>query len=167
MSWFRNIVAIALPLALLAGCGFEPMYAKKNQSALATGVKIVTSNDAIGQQFHQNLEDRLNPSGLPSKPHYVLSVKVQTVTESIGVARDGTVSRFNVTLASEYVLTRLSDGKEIQRSQIDHVSSYNNQPNQYYSTYISEKDALSRGLVELSELYRQRIGALVLRLESA
>jgi hypothetical protein len=163
----RNPLHFLLPVLvalLLAGCGFHPMYGKANEHALVSGVMIDTTRDRMGQQLKQDLEDRLNPpSGVPAKPAYRLSVTLQSDASAIGVARDGTVSRFNVTLRSVYTLTRLSDGKKIQSGEIRHVSSYNNQVNQYYSTYISEKDAISRGIVELSELYRQRIGALLLK----
>jgi len=165
MSLLRNIFLSGL--LLLAACGFEPMYGEKNQQVLSGGVQIETSRDAMGQQFQQNLEDRLNPGGLPSTPGYKLSVKLDSVAEPIGVARDGTVSRFNVTLNSTYILTRISDNKVIKTGNIHHVSSYNNQTNQYFSTYISEKDSLARGVIELSELYRQRIGALLLRDQKA
>lgn len=148
---------------LAASCGFEPMYGKKNQQALAAGVKIETQNDAIGHQFKQDLEDALNPTGVPPRPEYLLKVSVQTAASAIGVARDGTVSRYNVVLGSNYMLQRISDGKILQKNQVQHVSSFNNQTNQYYSTYISEKDAISRGIKELAELYRQRIGAILLK----
>jgi LPS-assembly lipoprotein len=162
MSSPVRIIGCVLLLSL-AACGFQPMYGEQNQQALSAGVQIAASKDAMGQQFQQNLEDRLNPGGMPAKPAYRLSVTVGSVTSGMGVARDGTVSRFNVTLRSGYVLLRLSDNVEIQRGEIQHVSSFNNQANQYFSTYISEKDAISRGITELSELYRQRIGALLLK----
>lgn len=117
----------------------------------------------MGQQFQQNLEDRLNSGGVPANPAYTLAVSLGNATSGMGVARDGTVSRYNVILSSGYTLTRLADRKIIQQDTINHVSSFNNPANQYFSTYISQKDAQRRGIMELSELYRQRIGALLLR----
>lgn len=139
------------------------MYGAKNQQLLSAGVLVETSKDSLGQQLQANLEDQLNPGGVPAQPLYSLSVQVASGTGGIGVARDGTISRYNVALDSSYVLTRLSDRKIIQTGNIRHVSSFNNQVNQYYSTYIAEKDAMKRGLTELAELYRQRLGVLLLK----
>jgi len=164
--WSLRNLFLLLPL-LVAACGFQPMYGAKNENALKGGIRIDTAKDALGQQFQKDLEDKLNIGGMPPRPAYALVVKLSTVSEAIGVARDGTVSRFNVRLTSSYQLIRLADNKEIKRGDIHHVSSYNNQANQYFSTYVSEKDAISRGITELSELYRQRIGAIVLKAQSA
>ncbi|MDX2074170.1 MAG: hypothetical protein SFX19_07400 [Alphaproteobacteria bacterium] len=148
----------------LAACGFTPMRGAQNRQALSVGVSVDASpKDEDGRELEKALEDRLNLQGLPSHPAYKLSVVLTSALGGIGVARDGTVSRFNVTLTSNYVLTRLADDKIIQRGEIRHVSSFNNQTNQYFSTYISEKDSIKRGIAELSELYRQRIGALLLK----
>ncbi len=150
-------------LLALAGCGFSPMYGAASKQALEGGVRIKTSSDASGRQLHDELEDRLNPQGLPANPRYMLKVTLTSASAAIGVARDGTVSRFNVMLDSQYELVRLSDNKIIQNGDLSHVASFNNQPNQYFSTYISEKDAIRRGITELSELYRQRIGLRLLK----
>ena len=139
------------------------MYGAKNQAPLAVGIKIVAPNDKMGQQFQQDLEDRLNPGGVtPAKPAYQLTVDLISAPTAIGVARDGTVSRYNVILQSNYTLTNLADETE-RRGTVRHVSSYNNPANQFFSTYISEQDAISRGITELAELYRQRLGALLLK----
>jgi LPS-assembly lipoprotein len=148
---------------LLTACGFSPMYAQKNQAPLSVGVLIEASKDEMGQQFQQNLEDQLNSGVAPANPAYKLVVSLGSAAGGMGVARDGTVSRYNVTLTSVYTLIRLADKKVIQQDTINHVSSFNNPANQYFSTYISQKDAQRRGIMELSELYRQRIGALLLR----
>jgi len=113
-----------------------------------------------GQQLKADLEDRLNPSGaVPATPAYRLNVTFNSSVTPIGVARDGTVSRYNIYLTSKYVLYRNSDGKKITSGEVDYVDSYNNLTNAYFSTYISQEDATSRGITELSELYKQRLAA--------
>lgn len=147
----------------LASCGFTPMYGDKSRAALEGGVQVEAPRDAAGLEFKHHLEDHLNPQGVPLKPRYRLEVEATYQPSAIGVARDGTVSRFNVIIDSTYTFTRLSDGKIIDRGAVKHVSSFNNPANQYFSTYVSEKDAIRRGLAELSELYRQRISTLLLK----
>lgn len=164
MSSQNRLVWFLLPLLplLLCGCGFHPLYAKHpaddTTSKLTAGVKIEPIEGRSGQILRSNLEDRLNPAGYASgNPAYRLNIKLTHNSTPIAVARDGTVARYNVQLTSQYVLTRNADDKIVARDQIGYVNSYNNLTPAYYSTYIAEQDAIKRGLIELSELYRQRL----------
>src|SRR5687768_635758 len=114
MSSLVKLSLMLLAASLVSACGFTPMYGEKTQAVLATGVKIEAPNNSMGEQFEQDLEDALNPTGMPPKPEYLLKVTLDSNTSAIGVARDGTVLRYNVVLISQYKLTRLSDGKIIQ-----------------------------------------------------
>jgi LPS-assembly lipoprotein len=162
MSWQNklNALTVSLLALLLCGCGFQPLYARKpaseGKSQMMAGVKIDPIEGRAGQIFRSSLEDRLNPAGT-SKPAYRLNVALHTLSTPIGVARDGTVSRYNVHLTSRYVLTRIADDKVIASDDISYIDSYNNLTPAYYSTYVSEQDSIKRGLIELSELYRQRL----------
>lgn len=152
-------------LLLLAACGFQPLYGKQEPAsrALVSGIKIdqVTAPDRrTAQLFRINLEDQINPEGT-QKPIYRLSAGLSISEAAIGTARDGTVSRYNIYLTSAYTLTRISDHKLMTAGELRHASSYNNITNEYYSTYVSKEDAIKRGLMELSQLYRQRLGAYV------
>lgn len=161
-------LCICISAVLLSACGFTPMYGAKNQEALNVGIIIDAPHDEMGQQLQQNLEDQLNPpGGVPAKPMYLLSASLDTAVGSIGVGRDGTVSRYNVTLISNYKLVRISDSTIVHQGQVRQVSSFNNQTNQYFSTYISQKDSIRRGIIELTELYRQRITTLLVKMKSA
>ncbi len=160
MSWQRNLAIVLLPL-LLAACGFEPLYGQKDASSnskLKAGVKIDPIGGKLGLTFKSKLEDTLNPSGgMPATPSYRLVVKLEHLAVPISVARDGTVSRYNVTFSSEYVLYRTADDKPVTSGQIGYLTSYNNLTNVYFSTYVSEQDALKRGTIALAELYRARL----------
>jgi hypothetical protein len=165
MSWRNSIAVVLIPL-WLAGCGFKPLYGQKTDaneaSKVFAGVKIdaISGSGHVGQELQTNLEDRLNPNGVvPASPAYRLKVKLMSSIMPIGVARDNTVSRYNVYLTSQYVLYRNSDGKPVTSGDVGYVDSYNNLTNAYFSTYTSQEDAMKRGLVELSELYRQRLAA--------
>lgn len=163
---FSRLIPLASCL-IIAACGFRPMYAESAKSdatpsTIFAGVRIdpIPGGGRMGQQFRINLEDRLNPGGtVPPNPAYRLSATLRSRPQAIGIARDGTVSRYNVYLDSEYALYRLADGEKITSGKVRHVSSYNNLTNIYFSTYISEQDAIRRGVEELSEIYRARLGA--------
>lgn len=159
-----NIIAklcLLISAFTLSGCGFQPLYATKPKddvSKVFAGVKIDSIPGREGQDLRIALEDRLNPEGaMPAKPAYRLSLTVTNSTVPIGVARDNTVSRFNVYMTSHYTLYRTSDDKPITAGDLSYVSSYSNLTNEYYSTYISQQDAIKRNINELAELYRQRL----------
>ncbi|MEK6747061.1 MAG: hypothetical protein AABY33_08535 [Pseudomonadota bacterium] len=167
---------------VLASCGFRPVYDKSSanseKSIINTGIRVSatasgttstlpTSSDAsadnssattMARQFSNNLEDMVNSGASPS---YDLNVLINYSNIGVGVARDGTASRYNLVISSTYKLTRISDGKEVGNGTLSSVTSYNNPNNQYFSTYISEQDARKRGIKELAELYRHRLLSFV------
>jgi len=159
----KALFTAILLTGLLTGCGFQPLYSKKaatDNSKVFAGVTVDSMPGRSGQLFQAELEDQLNPHGaIPPKPAYRLSATFKTRVVPIGVARDGTVSRYNIYLSSSYTLYRNSDGKPITDGSVSFVNSYNNLTNAYFSTYISEQDALKRGVEELAQLYRQRLTA--------
>lgn len=161
-SRIKRFVLLAGACGLMAACGFSPMYGKqqRDSSVLLAGVKIDPIEGRTGQLFKAELEDRLNPGGVvPSNPAFRLNVVLTSTANPIGVARDGTISRYNVYLDSKYELYRIHDGKKVAAGQLRQVSSYNNLSNAYFSTYISSVDAISRGVTELAETYRLRLSA--------
>ena len=156
----RASLLLILPV-LLAACGFEPMYGQRsaaNNPALYAGVKIDPISGRDGQLLRQGLEDMLNPGGAaPQNPAYRLEVSLRKSSGAIGVARDGTVSRYNLYLDSHYTLYRTSDNLAVATGDCRRVSSYNNLTGAYFSTFVSENDALKQGVRELAEDYSQRL----------
>jgi LPS-assembly lipoprotein len=168
--WLRNSLLVIM-LALSA-CGFQPLYGQRSNDGspqTLAGVSvdpISASTGRMGQQFKADLEDKLNPQGaVPPRPSYRLSATLVSTSSAIGIARDGTVSRYNVYLDSAYTLYRNSDGKPVTKGSLRHVSSYNNIANEYFSTYVSEEDAVKRGITELAEAYRQRLSSHLAKVE--
>jgi hypothetical protein len=178
MSSSARVLHSALILLLLASCGFRPVYDKSQpasgNSITNTGVRVIavatgttstlpTSSDSsfdnsaaasMARQFTNSLEDMMNSGGNPA---YEINVFISYNNIGVGVARDGTASRYNLVINSSYKLIRLSDGKEVDNGSLSNVISYNNPNNQYFSTYISEQDVRKRGVKELAELYRHRL----------
>lgn len=153
-------------LLLTASCGFKPVHGTNSNlpdnSPITTGITIsttaTTTNDnktnSMARQFSYNLEDIL-PSN--TNPSYRLEVTLTESIAALGVARDGTASRYNLNINSTYSLIRIADNKQVDNGTISNVTSYNNPSNQYFSTFVSEQDARKRGIKELAELYRQRL----------
>lgn len=165
MSWRSKALLLCLPF-LLAACGFEPLYGKPPitenapDSRLNAGVKIDSIPGHLGQVFKNHLEDVLNPGGsLPKAPAYRLVANIGYITVPVSVARNGTVSRYNLNFSSDYVIIRTADEKPVTSGSVSYLSSYNNLTNIYFATYQAQQDALNRGTQALADLYRQRITA--------
>lgn len=162
----RNSIICLVALVGLSACGFQPVYGHKPGEASGAGVIVDTlsGRSRMHQQFKADLEDKLNPAGkVPAGAEYRLNATLMSSAGAIGVARDGTVSRYNVYLDSQYELIRMSDGEKVTSGTLRHVSSYNNPTSQYFSTYMSEQDAIKRGVTELSELFKQRLSPFLVR----
>lgn len=125
-------------------------------------VRIAPLPDRIGQQMHNFLRDRLNPSGQPRDPAYVLSVSLSEAIEELGVRKDETATRANLTVFATYQLNDAASGKELLKGRNSSINSYNILDNQF-ATIFSERDARERGLRELSDAISTRLGIFFAR----
>jgi LPS-assembly lipoprotein len=150
--WAAALFAL---LAALSGCGFRPLYAPAGPEAAAptdlmAAVRINPLPDRAGQQLHNLLRDQLNPGGQPLQPAYVLDLRLVQDTENVGIRKDETATRANLTLSSSFVLRAAEDNRVLYRGAVSSINSYNILDVQY-PTDVAEADALARGLRELSE----------------
>ena len=151
------VTAVAGVLAMgLAACGFRPLYGP--QSAAATqselsNVKIDLIEDRIGQQLHNALLDRVNSSGQPQTPEYVLSIEIEETLQELGLRRDETATRANLNVSAAFVLrsAKTLDGKNILLS--GHSRSVNsfNIVDSDFATVIAERDARNRAVVIIAD----------------
>ncbi len=115
----KNIALIGL-VALLSGCGFEPLYVEKKStsewyydSEFDTGirdemasVKVDLIQDRIGQLIRNDLLDKLTPKGSPKHPKYILKVtKVKKQEIDQALRNDITATRKKVIYTVNYILT--------------------------------------------------------------
>ncbi|KAJ8136738.1 hypothetical protein OY671_010049, partial [Metschnikowia pulcherrima] len=66
-----------------------------SQGGAGVQVDALSTQNRMNQQFKADLEDKLNPAGrVPANAEYRLKPTLTISTSAIGVARDGTVSRY-------------------------------------------------------------------------
>jgi len=84
----RRLLLSALPLILLAGCGFAPVYAPAGggtpMSQLGQ-VYVAVIPDRTGQELRQALQVRLEGSGAPSAKDYTLKISYGISASGIGI----------------------------------------------------------------------------------
>lgn len=150
---------------LLSACGFEPVYGTRTRASGAdmSQVSVVITPDVpeqrkLAEQLAYDLEQRLRPGGrLANAPVYALKAQFQVAESGLAVSRDGTYSRYNVTVSAIFSIERLSDGAVLLRDTAQRTGSYNNLTNAYFSTYVSAQDATERTITELAEDLRMRV----------
>lgn len=174
-QWTAVLLGGALGLLLVAGsvtgCGFQPLYAKPDESASIgpindlAAVYVTPLRDRTGQIFHNYLRDRLNPRGLPADPAYVLQVNLTESTEQLAIRSDETATRANLRLRASFSLSRRDNQELLYSGVTNAITSYNILSSQF-ATYSSEQDARNRGLRELSDRVRLQLATFFNRARS-
>jgi len=150
-----------LALAVSA-CGFQPLYGRGDGQALSSvqhmaAIRIQPLPDRIGQQMHNLLRDRLNPTGQPRAPGYRLEVQLNESREELGIRKDETATRANLILSASFILSEIGSSRVLLQGTTSSVNSYNILTSQFATTF-SENDARGRALRELSDDIRTRLG---------
>lgn len=158
MSWFRVSCVVAL-LVSLGACGFRPLYGGSGNIAINQQlalIQVTTIEDRIGQQVHNLLLDRLNPSGRPLKPLYTLNVRTAVNTEEIGLKFTEEATRARLTLRATFFLTEDVSGRIIAEGTVRSVNSYNISESEF-ARVTSEADAKKRAAREVSDEIKTRL----------
>jgi LPS-assembly lipoprotein len=157
------IAALGVVLTLvLAACGFQPLYGPTRAGVPSTieqmaTIRITPLPDRIGQQMHNLLRDRLNPGGQPRDPAYELRLSLTEGRQELSIRKDETASRANLILAATFSLHEIGSGRVLLHGLASSTNSYNILSSQFATTY-GESNARSRGLREISDDIRTRLG---------
>ena len=152
----------------LAGCGFQPLNSRTTNASAESGqlsnlqelsaIRIAPLSDRTGQEMHNLLRDRLNPSGQPSAPRYQLEVRLTESIRELAFESDETATRADLSIIANYRLLRLDTQKSLSSGRSRSISSYNILERQFAST-ISEADARSRALRDIADDIKIRLSA--------
>lgn len=110
-----------MPLALSA-CGFTPAFGTKGPAEGLLGtVRTADPKDKNSFDFVQRMEERL---GRPTNPLYDLAYTITTVPVGVGITLNGAITRYNLTGALDWTLTRRADQQRVTGGHIDSFTSY-------------------------------------------
>jgi LPS-assembly lipoprotein len=151
---------IARGLALLSvlglvGCGFSPIYGDKgaDRPAVAQALNnIYVENipDEQGQSLRNKLIDRLYFKGRPKNPMANLSVTLKTRETSLGLQKDATTTRSQLTMTASYTLTSTITQKALFSGVATSTASYSKLDAQY-GTLSTQRDSYKRAMIDISE----------------
>ena len=159
MSLYKRIV-VCLLLVPLIGCGFRPLYGDhtKNEARLDfLGIEIAPIKDREGHLLRNELVRRLHAGGKPNAVVYRLLNKLSESKSSLAVKKSAFATRGNLMISSTFWLIRTTDGSTVFSATSQVTVSYNILDSEFASL-LSEKNARERGVRELSEDMRTRLG---------
>lgn len=144
MLLFNRTFSALFLFLTLTQCHIAPLYSthKDKQSVAALSrIKISTIEGRMGQIMHNLLLKHLTPQGQPLKPLYTLDIDMTYVDRDLGVSKDATTTRSDVTLTAHYILRDFETGKVIFKGKEIESTDYNMLTDSYYSNIVSKKNA--------------------------
>ncbi|MEO8560245.1 MAG: hypothetical protein ABI439_14335 [Rhodospirillales bacterium] len=155
--WIAVLVSL-----LVAACDLQPLYGNRDKPGDAVfndfaQTKVDTIPDRAGQLLRNELLDRINFRGEPSKPTYELKIKLTETQQNILVRSDEIATATNVSSVADYELIDiatkrvLTSGRSISINRVNILRSP-------YATVVSSEDARQRAAQQIAEDIRTRIG---------
>ncbi len=160
MWWYRTVL-LASVVFFTAACGFQPLYGGGKRGQTATelaSIGIDRIADRSGQQLHNELLDRLNPYGAPSRPAYRLQVSITESKSELAVKKSEIATRGNLRISATYQLIEVATSRAVYSGNAAVVGSYNILSSDF-STLVAENEARSRVIPEVAHDIQTRLSA--------
>lgn len=147
MSLYSRRFVLALP-AVLAGCGFTPVYGPGGAAEGLRGkVDVDPPRDTVGFELVRQLEDRF---GLPDQAEYRLTAEVFLSEEELGITPDQEITRFNVLGRARFALIELASGDTVTNGAVTNFTSYS-ATGTPFATQTARQDARDRLMGTLAD----------------
>jgi LPS-assembly lipoprotein len=149
-------VLLALPLLVLAACGFQPVYGPNGAgTALQNSVQVDAPDDAFSYTLVREIETRL---GRPNTPDYALALTVATREEGLAIDAEGNTTRFNLIGTVDFALRNLDTGQIESSGNVENFSGYS-ATGSTVATLAAERDAQIRLMTMLADQIVTRLYA--------
>lgn len=167
----KKPVFALLTVALLASCGFEPMYGTAFQSgsekadiqAELSQVAISNIPDRSGQYLRNALIDKFYQNSRPASPKYTLVVgAIQESIIDLDITKNSNATRGQMRLSTTLTLTDNVTGESVLQRPITSVASYNILTSEF-ATRVSENNTRKNALDDLAGQIELQIGLYLKR----
>ena len=140
---------------LLAGCGFQPMYAPSVTGAGAIGpIDVSTIEGKAGHVLKTEL-DRILAVENHGGPPQLLEITLQESVARLGIRLDESATRAELRLTANYVLTP-PNGGAVLRGSVTSVVNYDI-PTAAFGEITAQDDARERAAETLAERFRAEL----------
>ena len=156
MSFFKKIGCNCLFILLLTQCNFKSLYGTNDTIAFEhlRRIKISNIEGRLGQMMRNALVQKITPQGYPENPLYTLDITMNFSDRDLGIAKDATATRAEVTLSVTYVLKDYKTGKELYKGQEVESADYNILTHSYYSNIVSKQNTQEGTIEFMSNLIK-------------
>jgi LPS-assembly lipoprotein len=157
MWWYDRRALAAGALALLAGCGFEPLYDPAGPAAASAGkVEIGVIDGTAGFAMRQRLVDRL---GVADAPTHRLEVDLRFDKEGVAITERDVTSRFDVTAIADWRLTAYGGGPTLaeEARAVTGYSAPSSDTTSAFAVLSAQRAAEERLALLLADQVAQRI----------
>ena len=111
-----------LAFLALSGCGFTPALGTGGAAAGLMGtVRAADPKSQDDYDFVARIEERL---GRSDGARYDLAYSVITTTQGVGITGEGAITRYNLSGALDWTLTRKADGLRMAGGTIENFTGY-------------------------------------------
>ncbi|KAF0676524.1 LPS assembly lipoprotein LptE [Profundibacterium mesophilum] len=118
----RKLLTGLAGFAMLAGCGFSPVYGPGGQAEGLRGlIRTDPPADAQGYTLVRRIEERL---GRPENPAFGLSASVLTEQAALAVTPDQETTRYQLRGTMIWSLTRIADGASAASGTLHRATAY-------------------------------------------
>lgn len=159
--WWSRIPVLLVAVALLAGCGFHPLYEGGRKGEAATelaSVKIEPIADRSGQILRNRLLDLLTPYGQPAQPQYLLKVILSEGASGLAVRKSEFATRANLQITAQYELQEPRSRAILYTGTTAITGGYNILSSEV-STLASEQNVRERVIGQIAEEMQTRLSA--------
>ncbi len=165
----RAILLALLPVAALAACTVQPLYAPTS-SATAGAVGLTLTNivvDPVDTRVAQQVRNRLifvlyGGSGQPTSPVYRMRLTVTTSENALGVTPVESSPAYSVTVATTYEVTEIATGEIVLRATVRGGATYD-RVNQVFANTRARLDAENRAAVVVADDIHIRLATAAAR----
>ncbi|AFX98669.1 hypothetical protein A1OE_476 [Candidatus Endolissoclinum faulkneri L2] len=157
---FATIILFLYGSTFLA-CDFRPLYSTKiigynlyNQ--IFTQIDIKTTDNRLSQILRNAIFDRINPSGIVSKPKYRLDVTIKEDKAEIMLLRESTLTLAQYIVEVKWELIEIITNKALVNGQNERTSNFFINSSEY-ANLRAERAASFRAITELADDIRLHI----------
>jgi LPS-assembly lipoprotein len=160
MWWCKRPRGLMLAAALaLGGCGFHPLYSTEpalGYDPLLASIDVRPVPDRAGQILAQSVRDQLNPRGAQLRPRYVLTIGMTVTHSDLGIRRDNTSTRGEVTINASLTLNDAATHAAVFHDTIRTVTAFN-QPDDAYAATVAADHARDEAVTDLGSEIAERV----------
>ncbi len=159
-----KILIYVIVAALLAGCGYKPLYGTaSNGQGIASqlsSISIQETDTRVGQLIRNNLLSSMRPAGTAQQDLYSLVIKPSIAQTLLAEGNAPDIHRMRLRLSVGYSLVENSSGKEVNSGKTFSNVSYDvvEEP---IADLEAETNATSKAAQEVGQDIRIRLAAFM------